>query len=170
MLATCSPGAHRHVVPHLITQATSEFRNRWLKGNYKMEDFEGDNGLSLFYLELKRIAGTGPVDDLFDSTTFYLNVFRQTSTETAKEYIDREANQWEQFQESVSAIQAVSSRPEDNIGSEAIAPERIEPIHDQLRGMLLLKRSVVAPRDYPMLTKECRGHGYEGIKKALLNC
>ena len=170
MLATCSPGAHKHVVPHLITQATSEFRNRWLKGNYKMEDFEGDNGLSLFYLELKKIAGTVPVDDLFDSTTFYLNVFRQTSTETVKEYIDREANQWEQFQESVSAIQAVSSRPEDNIGSEAIAPERIEPIHDQLRGMLLLKRSVVAPRDYPMLTKECRGHGYKGIKDALLNC
>ena len=84
MLATCSPGAHKHVVPHLITQATSEFRSRWLNRAYKLEDFEGDDGLKLFYEELKKIAGTVPVDELFDSTIFYLQVFKQTSTESVK--------------------------------------------------------------------------------------
>ena len=63
---------------------------------------------------------------------------------------------WEHFQEVVAIA----------YGHTDIAT--IEPLHDQLRAMFLLRRSVSPPREYPMAMKEGRGVGYSGIQKVML--
>ena len=64
---------------------------------------------------------------------------------------------WEEVQEAIAQM----DQKED--------ATTIEPVHDHLRGMLLLGRSHIQPRDYPMIFK-ATGHGapYNTIKNAML--
>ena len=80
------------------------------------------------------MAGVQPVDELYDSMMHYLQNFKMRPQEIIKEYITRETTVWEQLQEAVALID----------GREGEAPS---PIHEQLRGMLLLRRLAIPLRD-----------------------
>ena len=87
------------------------------------------------------MSGITPVGELFTSFTYYLNTFKQGPQESIREYVEREAKIWEQVQESVAQMDDTED------------VEDQQPIHDHLRGMLLLRRSSIQSRDYPLIFK-----------------
>ena len=96
------------------------------------------------------MAGVQPVDELYDAITSYLTSFKQHTQETMKEFVKREGFWWEQLHEAV----ALTDGKDKDI-------HLIEPMHEQLRGMLLLRRSVIQAQDYPMLFKDSNGVNFE---------
>ena len=52
-LSTCSPGTEDLVVPHLVTSASQDFRNTWVRTKHDVKDYEGIGRLQKFYVELK---------------------------------------------------------------------------------------------------------------------
>ena len=100
------------------------------------------------------MTGVQPDDELYDAISSYPSTFKQHNQGTMKEYIKREGIWWEQLQESV----ALTDDKDEII-------HLIEPLHEQLRGLLLLRRSVIQVRDYPMLFKESNGVSFETSRK-----
>ena len=88
---------------------------------YNLKDVDGPGSLDNFYLGLKEIVGAQPVDEMFDSITYYLQTFKQVPQESVREYLDRELNVWEQLQEAVALTEG-----QDDTST-------IEPLHDRLR-------------------------------------
>ena len=130
MLALCSAGASDKAVPHLVNAAAPDFKKLWFRGKYDVSNFDGPGSLERFYAVLKAMAGVQPVDELYDAMIYYLQNFKMNPQESIQEYITRETTVWEQLQEAVALID----------GREA---DVVSPIHDQLRGMLLLRRSAI---------------------------
>ena len=115
-------------------------------------------GVTREFLSSGLRTGASPtLDELFTSFTHYMNTLQQGPQESIREYVEREAKIWEHVQESVAQMD----------GTENI--EDGQPIHDQLRGMLLLRRSNMQSRDCPLIFRvKAGGAPYAGIKKALL--
>ena len=128
-----------------------------MRAGLDMKQFSGAGYLERYFAEIKKMSGITPVDELFASFTHYLTIFKQHSQESVREYVEREAKSWEEVQEATASMD----------GSEEIDGQ--QPLHDHLRGMLLLRRSVIQDRDYPLIFKECTsGTPFEGIKRAML--
>ena len=102
-----------------------------------MQSFLGKDGLEKFLLTLKSMAGVKPVDELYTAVYYYLMSFRQQAVESVREYLDREEKAWDDMKQILVAM-----RPLD--ATETVDPV---PFHDQLRAILLLKRSSIQPRD-----------------------
>ena len=83
-----------------------------------MSTFDGHEWLFNFYAGAKRIAGITPVHN-----------FKQSSREYVKEYMDRESLVWEEAQGATAHMYQL-----DDISS-------VHPVHDHMRGMLLLRRT-----------------------------
>jgi hypothetical protein len=155
------------VVPHLVNASTAEFKRRWMRLKEATDSWTGPGTLEKFYDKLKDMAGVMPVDELFESMMFYLMKFTMHSQETVKEYVAREATVWEQLQD---ALDAMTSTVKDDGGDPWHGIRKTEPLHDQLRGMLLLRRSNINSRDYPMILKELglkNQLSYASVSKAI---
>ena len=61
--------AHDKVVPYLTRASATDFKHRWMRGNYNMADYDGPSGLGRFFAEIKKMSGAAPVDELFSSFT-----------------------------------------------------------------------------------------------------
>ena len=122
-----------------------------------MSIFDGPDGLTRFYAEIKKMAGIAPVDELYSTMSFSMRTFKPSPQESVKGYVDRESMVWEEVQEAIAQM----DQKED--------ATTIEPVHDHLRDMLLLGRSHIQPRAYPLIFK-ANEHGtpYNTIKIAML--
>ena len=69
-----------------------------------MADYDGSGGLDRFFAEIKKVAGVAPVDELFSSFTYYLTTFKQGPHDSIREYVEGEAETWEQVQEAVAQM------------------------------------------------------------------
>ena len=157
-LSTCTEAAQQQAVPHLVQHASADFKQKWLRGKNDVKRYKGVDALKEFYAKLKEIAGVQQVDDLNDTLFYYIQHFKQSNSETIKEYVDREEQAWEDLQDSIRRM--------DNSDQEEISP-----IHDQLRGrLLLLHRSHSHARYYPMILKECeKTTKYALVREAMTN-
>ena len=79
------------MVPFLSQATAHDFKQKWLKNNIDLTQYQGSDALDKYYAKLKEklneIAGAQPVDDIYETLQYYIHSFKQVSSETVKEYV-----------------------------------------------------------------------------------